>query len=268
MPSPRTLLAALLLPSLAASSSHAQFQTSTGNAHASAECLIDDPDQLLYGYNHEDQPEFYPSLELARPLKKTLAAGGTAEALGVVSVDFPTPRRLVVSGSTQSAVDPGPTGAEAFAEGIAEFELRFSLPAGGSFLIAAGSLTASDGLSTLSIGTTEAGLVAFDSDSAEDPSGVTGPLPPGEYVVYVSARSSTELGFSSNPQASAAFSLDLRISPACTGDLNNDGLVELDDFFEFFNCFDADAGCADIDGVDGVDLGDYFAFLGSFDSGC
>jgi hypothetical protein len=268
MTSSRKLVAALLLPALGASAASAQFQVSTGNARASAECLIADPEQLLYGYNDDEQPEFYPSLELTRPLTKILRAGGTVEALGTLVLNFPTPRRLVVSGSTRSSVDPGPTGEEAFAEGSADFEVRFSLPSGGSFLIQAAALTASNGLSTLSVGTADFNLFAFDSDSAEDPSGVAGDLPPGEYIVYVSALSSTDLSFSPELHASAAFTLDFRLTPSCLGDLNNDGGVDLGDFFEFFNCFDADAGCADIDGVEGVDLGDYFAFLGSFDGGC
>lgn len=268
MLSNRKFVAALLIAAPASLRAHAQFQASTGNAHASAECLIDDVEQLLYGYNHEDQPEFYPSAELSRPLAKTLRAGGTAEALGTLSITFPTPRRLLVSGVAQSSVDPGPTGQEAFAEGLADLELHFSLPTGGSFLIQSASLTASNALSTLSIGTADSDLIAFDSDGAEDPSGTSGTLSPGDYIVHVSALASTDLETSPSLQATAAFSLDLRITPTCLADLNNDGTTDLADFFDFFNCFDSSAGCADIDSLDGVDLGDFFAFLGAFDAGC
>lgn len=268
MLSNRKFVAALLIAAPASVRAHAQFQSATGNAHASAECLIDDVDQLLYGYNHEDQPEFYPSAELSRPLTKTLRAGGTADALGTLSLSFPTPRRLVVSGLAQSSVDAGPTGQEAFAEGLADLELHFSFPTGGSFLIQSASLTASNALSTLSIGTADSDLIAFDSDGTQDPTGTSGTLPPGEYIVHVSALASTDLETSPGLQASAAFSLDFRLTPTCIADLNNDGSTDLADFFDFFNCFDSSGGCADIDGVDGADLGDFFAFLGAFDAGC
>jgi len=54
----------------------------------------------------------------------------------------------------------------------------------------------------------------------------------------------------------------------CNADLTLDGIVDLNDFFQFLNCFDQSIACADIDGVEGVDLGDFFFFLNAFDSGC
>lgn len=54
----------------------------------------------------------------------------------------------------------------------------------------------------------------------------------------------------------------------CVADIDQSGGVDLVDFFEFFNCFDAEQPCADIDGLPGVDLGDFFAFFGQYDVGC
>lgn len=51
-------------------------------------------------------------------------------------------------------------------------------------------------------------------------------------------------------------------------DLNKDGEVDLSDFFEFFNCYDAELPCADVDGNPGVDLGDFFEFFNGYDAGC
>jgi hypothetical protein len=54
----------------------------------------------------------------------------------------------------------------------------------------------------------------------------------------------------------------------CPSDLNDDGASDLDDFFAFFNCWDATAPCADIDANPGVNLDDFFAFFNAFDAGC
>lgn len=54
----------------------------------------------------------------------------------------------------------------------------------------------------------------------------------------------------------------------CPADLDDDGLVDLNDFFVFFNCWDLTGPCAEIDGVPGIDLGDFFSFFSSFDNGC
>ena len=57
------------------------------------------------------------------------------------------------------------------------------------------------------------------------------------------------------------------LSP-CVADVTADGGVTLDDFFRFFEDFDAGSPGADIDESPGVDLGDFFAFLAGFDAGC
>lgn len=51
-------------------------------------------------------------------------------------------------------------------------------------------------------------------------------------------------------------------------DVNDDGVVDLEDFFKFLNDFDATAIGADVNGDLVVDLGDFFDFLGAFDQGC
>jgi hypothetical protein len=54
----------------------------------------------------------------------------------------------------------------------------------------------------------------------------------------------------------------------CLADMNDDGSVDLADFFDFFNCFDADSPCADLDEDPEINLGDFFTFLNGFDAGC
>lgn len=56
--------------------------------------------------------------------------------------------------------------------------------------------------------------------------------------------------------------------PPCLADRNCSGAVDLDDYFEFFNCFDTTDPCADVDGSGEVDLGDFFEFFNAFDAGC
>lgn len=56
--------------------------------------------------------------------------------------------------------------------------------------------------------------------------------------------------------------------PKCSSDIDNDGNVDLADFFGFFQCYDLNQPCADIDGQPGVDLGDFFLFFEGYDLGC
>lgn len=58
------------------------------------------------------------------------------------------------------------------------------------------------------------------------------------------------------------------LRPNCAADLNDDGAVDLTDFFAFFNAFDTGDALADIDDAPGVDLNDFFGFLNAFDSSC
>lgn len=51
-------------------------------------------------------------------------------------------------------------------------------------------------------------------------------------------------------------------------DVNDDGVLDLADFFEFLNDFDASDPGADVNGDTLVDLADYFEFLNAFDQGC
>ncbi len=54
----------------------------------------------------------------------------------------------------------------------------------------------------------------------------------------------------------------------CRGDVNFDGEVDLNDFFDFLNGFDQNLPIADVNGDLSIDLGDFFDFLGAFDQGC
>lgn len=44
--------------------------------------------------------------------------------------------------------------------------------------------------------------------------------------------------------------------------------TDFEDFLAFFNCFDVNDACADIDGVEGADFGDFLYFFNGFDVGC
>ncbi len=52
----------------------------------------------------------------------------------------------------------------------------------------------------------------------------------------------------------------------CSIDLNCDKQVDLDDFFAFFDCFNAGQPCADIDLSGEVNLGDFFDFFSHWDA--
>ncbi len=54
----------------------------------------------------------------------------------------------------------------------------------------------------------------------------------------------------------------------CTADIDDNGVVDLSDFFAFFGCWDLSGPCADLDANPGTDLNDFFAFFNAFDAGC
>ena len=51
-------------------------------------------------------------------------------------------------------------------------------------------------------------------------------------------------------------------------DLNDDGVVDFGDFLAFFNCYDVEGPCADLDGNEGVDFGDFLFFFNGYDVEC
>lgn len=57
-------------------------------------------------------------------------------------------------------------------------------------------------------------------------------------------------------------------SARCLGDMNLDGVVDLNDFFAFLNVFDVGDITADLDNSPGVDLNDFFKFFNAFDASC
>jgi hypothetical protein len=67
---------------------------------------------------------------------------------------------------------------------------------------------------------------------------------------------------------SSVTSNNASLSVRCASDMDEDGTVELADFFAFFNCFDQSDLCADMNGDDSIDLIDFFAFLNAFDKEC
>lgn len=67
--------------------------------------------------------------------------------------------------------------------------------------------------------------------------------------------------------ASAA-SAPIALTITCPADLDGVPGIDLGDYFFFLNCFDVSDPCADVDNNPGVDLGDFFLFLSAFDQGC
>lgn len=55
---------------------------------------------------------------------------------------------------------------------------------------------------------------------------------------------------------------------ACIADRNCDDIVDLSDFFDWFNCWDLTLPCADIDGNSEIDLSDFFGFFAHWDLSC
>lgn len=66
-----------------------------------------------------------------------------------------------------------------------------------------------------------------------------------------------------NLDATSAF-----VGLRCPADLNNDGEVDLGDFLAFFNCYDVESPCAEMDAVPGIDLGDFLTFFNNYDGLC
>lgn len=54
----------------------------------------------------------------------------------------------------------------------------------------------------------------------------------------------------------------------CRADIDCAGVVDAIDLARFVECFRLGQPCAELDGVPGVDLGDFFAFFDSYDGGC
>lgn len=50
-------------------------------------------------------------------------------------------------------------------------------------------------------------------------------------------------------------------------DINNDGQIDLSDYFAFFNAWDVSGPDANLDGDAEISLNDYFLFFNLFDAG-
>lgn len=59
-----------------------------------------------------------------------------------------------------------------------------------------------------------------------------------------------------------------RSMPTCLADTTHDGIVDLADFFQFFNDFDQNQPGADLDFSGEIDLSDFFTFFNAFDQNC
>ncbi len=124
---------------------------------------------------------------------------------------------------------------------------------------------------------THGGFAYFDQAASSNSTTFVVPaatlLPNTDYVVraiYSSRRSQPDAAFVTATKT-LAFDLNTELrffTRACVADLDGIPGVDLNDFFTFFNCWDLSLPCADLDGNPGVDLGDFFAFFNGFDEGC
>ncbi len=73
---------------------------------------------------------------------------------------------------------------------------------------------------------------------------------------------------SSNVGCASATSSPINLSVSCPADLDGVPGVDLSDFFEFFNCWDLNLPCADLDKNSQLDLIDFFMFFNAFDQSC
>lgn len=252
-----------------AGAARGQFQNATGFAESSADTTISDGSQSESASDPRTSVDFYPAVSLVSASQSLLALGGVSNAGGSVSANFASPRRVSLSGRSNADVDGEENATTGTASGSGALTITFSLPFGGTYLIESGSLYGVHAVSSLSLtGPGTNAVFSFDSISGEDPNGATGPLAAGVYTLSVSASSSSDLMFFDGLFADSGFDVDVLITPMCTADVNNDGEIDLTDFFDFLNCFADSASCADLDGVAGVDLGDFFAFFNAFDLGC
>ncbi len=107
-----------------------------------------------------------------------------------------------------------------------------------------------------------------DSGDFDDDNYVSEPFP---LDLDLKPRQSDVVGVADGPNAGVpaldrgCYELQM---PACPADLNSDDVVDLLDFFEFFNAWDTTTTDADVDLSGEVDLGDFFLFFQYFDSGC
>ncbi|MEO1278495.1 MAG: GC-type dockerin domain-anchored protein [Planctomycetota bacterium] len=90
-------------------------------------------------------------------------------------------------------------------------------------------------------------------------------LDPGNYIMQVSVLDSPfgpgDAAFSLVPNGRCGFG-------QCPADFNGDGSINIFDFLEFQNSFDAQDSCADMDDDGSFTIFDFLAFQNLFDAGC
>jgi len=69
-------------------------------------------------------------------------------------------------------------------------------------------------------------------------------------------------------RAGSSYVLFGRTPIDCPADLNGDGVLNIFDFLEFQNLFDAGDPRADFDGDGSLTIFDFLAFQNAFDAGC
>lgn len=111
----------------------------------------------------------------------------------------------------------------------------------------------------------DAALVPPDLADANTNGSTSEPLPVDliAYLRTVDAVQAPDVGFGPAPLPDMG-AFEYR----CPADVNSDGQLDLVDFFDFLNAFDAGDEEADVDGSGVVDLTDFFEFLMDFDTSC
>lgn len=95
-----------------------------------------------------------------------------------------------------------------------------------------------------------------------------GPVPNHGWVLRPFGAGSNGLDVASSDHPDVNLRPRLTVRVTCPADIDGVPGVDLGDFFAFFAAFDAEGPAADIDRVNGVDLADFFAFFAGYDAGC
>lgn len=129
---------------------------------------------------------------------------------------------------------------------------------------------------TFTVGAAGAGLAyswTFNTKPLVDGTTINGAIISGATtpVLRVANLSTKDIGSyraTVSNSCSSVSSNNASLSVRCAADLDLNSVVDLADFFEYFNCFDASDPCAEMNSDDSIDLADFFAFLNAFDKGC
>ena len=247
---------------------NANYFTST-----SASGMAESPSDLMMDTQGGNYSGLFPPRDDTYSVTITLPGeGGESRAVSTLRYSF-IGNTLSIFGSVSADVDPGDFMIGGSADSVSSLTVQFDLPSGGTYRVIDGSF---GGTHAGSSGTLLAGDAIFSFDSnGNQPNQESGSLPPGGYSLELSASASSNYLFFNGLFADASYYLDIEIIAAgsCTGDLNNDQLVDDADFaifvtaYNLLDCADPGMppGCPGDLNQDGVvDVADFAIFVPAY----